>query len=128
MLSFATRAAALVLALSFSSPSLPQPVDPTPTPGELKALVGASWPSFAAMIRQQEGLNVTPIELIDLPEALCRRDVSETYECVSLVEYALPSGVEQSSLLRLQVIRDNGGPLYQVIVIRELPYSSQLDR
>jgi hypothetical protein len=124
MLTFATKVAALSLAVALPTPSQTQLIEDVPSPAELQVLVRGSWPSFAALIRRQDGLSVTPNQFKGLSQALCRRsEMKGAYECVSLVEYELPTGIKRSSLLRHNVDRDDKGRLSDVIVIREMPPS-----
>jgi hypothetical protein len=115
---------AAVLALLPSSATALQTADKAdnaPTAAELQALIEAGWPSFARRIRQQDRLTETPSVLAGLPQALCRRELPETYECVSLVEYQLPNGTQRTSLLRHEVSRDRQGRLSDAIIVRETP-------
>lgn len=124
MLNFATKAAALSLAVALPTQSQAQLMDAAPSSAELEVLVRGSWPSFASLIRRQDGLSVAPSQFKGLPQALCRMsEMKGAYECVSLVEYELPTGIKRSSLLRHHVDRDDKGRLSDVIVIREMPPS-----
>jgi len=123
MLNFATKAAALALAVALLTQSPAQVMEGAPSSTELEVLIRGSWPSFAALIRRQDGLIVAPSQFRDLPQALCRGEMKGTYECVSLVEYELPTGIKSSSLLRHYVGRDDQGRLSDVIVVREMPAS-----
>ena len=124
MLNFATKAAALSLAVALPTQTQAQHIDEAPSSAELQVLVRNSWPSFAALIRRQDGMSVAPSHFKGLPQSLCRRsEMKGTYECVSLVEYELSTGIKRSSLLRHHVDRDDMGRLSDVIVIREMPAS-----
>ena len=92
-----------------------------PTAAELQVLIQDSWPSFSHLIRQQERLMEAPTRLTSLPQALCRCEMAETYECACLVEYQLTNGRLRSALLRHHVGRDAQGRLLAVIFIRETP-------
>lgn len=123
MLNFATKAAALSLAVALPTQSQAQLIDDAPLSAELEVLIRSSWPWFASLIRRQDGLSVAPSQFKGLPQALCRSEMKGTYECVSLVEYELPTGIKRSSLLRHHVNRDDQGRLSDAIVIREMPAS-----
>jgi hypothetical protein len=92
-----------------------------PAPAELQRLIEGSWPSFARRIQHQDKLVETPSHLTRFAQALCRREMAGSYECVSLVEYQLPSGAQRSSLLRHHVGRYANGRLSDDILIRETP-------
>jgi hypothetical protein len=123
MLGTATKTAVLSLVAAIAAPSQAQAGDNAPTSAELQELIGSSWTNFAALIRRQDGLNVIPSRFTGLRQALCRSEQEGTYECVSLVEYELPTGIRRSSLLRHNVGRDAQGRLSDVIIIREMPGS-----
>lgn len=115
---------AIALSLFSSAATAPKAVEEArtaPTAAELQELVEGGWPSFASRIRRQDGLAETPGSLIAVSQALCRVEMPETYECVSLVEYQLSNGAQRSSLLRHHVRRGNQGRLSDAILIRETP-------
>lgn len=116
--------AAAVWALLFvfgAAPATGQEAGKPPSVAELKQLLQRDWPSFARRIREQDKLAEAPIHLTSLPDALCRNELPDTYECVSLVEYQLPSGAQRGSLLRHHVRRDVKGEVLDAILIRETP-------
>jgi len=110
-----------LLASPVAASKAAEEVGPVPTRAELQALIKGSWPSFARRIQQQDRLVDTPRLLTSVPQALCRREIPGTYECVSLVEYQLPGGARRSSLLRHHVGRYREGQLSDDILIRETP-------
>lgn len=120
-------AMAVVALLFFPSPLMASEevtrAGEVPTPMELQALVRTSWDSFSRVIYSQDRLVDPPTRLIGLPQALCRKDIAETYECASLVEYELSNGIRRSALLRHNVERNEQGKLVDVIVFRETPTS-----
>lgn len=123
MLNFATTAATFSLAVALPTQSQAQHMEGAPSSAELEVLIRGSWPSFASLIRLQDGLSVAPSKFKSLPQALCRSEMKGTYECVSFIEYELPTGIKRSSLLRHHVNRDDKGRLSDVIFIREMPAS-----
>lgn len=121
MSKFTLMVVLLLLASPVAASKIAEEAGGAPTAAELQTLMQGSWPSFARRIHQQDRLTETPSRLTGLPQALCRREIPGTYECVSLVEYQLPSGSHRSSLLRHHVGRYAQGQLSDDILIRETP-------
>jgi hypothetical protein len=119
MMHLAIRVAYLSIALAYPSVSEAEPVPDPPSESELELIVRHHWSHYAVSIRRQDGLNFTPSVFRSLPQAICRNVWAEHFECVSLIEYDLPSGIKRSSLVRQQVRRDDQGRLAETIVIRE---------
>ncbi|HYF22488.1 MAG TPA: hypothetical protein VD929_03735 [Caulobacteraceae bacterium] len=118
---FAIVAAALFLASSPQASGAAEFDSGAPAAGELQALIERDWTGYARRIREQDGLSGPPDRLAGLPQALCRRVLPRTYECVSLVRYDLAGGARGSSLLRHHVSRDAHGRLSDAILVRETP-------
>jgi hypothetical protein len=121
MSKFALIAAMLLLGPSSGGAAVPSGEGGTPTAAELQAFIEQSWPDFARRVRHQNRLIETPGRLTSLPRTLCRTELADTYECVSLVEYELPGGIRRSSFLRHDIVRDSRGRLGDAIIVRETP-------
>lgn len=122
-----TLFAGALLFLASGSPALhaEAEIDNSPDEAELLKLVDQWWPSFSRRLQLQDRLTETPSRLAGLPQAICRKVIPRTFECVSLIEYEYSNGKHANALLRHSVSRDAEGTLLDAIVVVETPAPKQ---